>query len=83
MTKTSCKQLLTEYVLPLVFISLFFGLAVAWPFDWPSAPTAATKAMPETKQDVKRPAVKKEDQALAGGAPTISVGTIQPGVTAR
>lgn len=83
MNKASCKQLLTEYVLPLVFISLFFGLAAAWPFDWLSAPTAETKAMPEVKQDVKRPAVKKEDQALAGGAPTISVSTSQPGAITR
>lgn len=60
MNKASCKQLLTEFVLPLVFISLFFGVALAWPFDWLTEPTAATKTVPETKQDVKRPASGKK-----------------------
>jgi hypothetical protein len=82
-TKASCKQLLTEFVLPLVFISLFFGLAAAWPFDWLSAPTAATKSVPETKQDVKRPAGGKEDRALAGGVPTISVSPGETGIITR
>lgn len=83
MNKASCKQVLTEYVLPLVFISLFFGLAAAWPFDWLSAPTAATKAVPETKQDVKRPAGIKEDRALADGAPMIGAVTSKPGAITR
>ena len=83
MNKASCKQLLTEFVLPLVFISLFFGLAAAWPFDWLSQPTAATKAVPETKQDVKRPAGAKEDRALAGGAPAIGAGLSGPGAITR
>lgn len=83
MNKASYKQLLTEFVLPLVFISLFFGLAAAWPFDWLSAPTAATKAVPETKLDVKRPAGVKEDRALAGGAPAIGAGLNEPGAITR
>ena len=83
MNKASCKQLLTEFVLPLVFISLFFGVAAAWPFDWLTEPTAATKTVPETKQDVKRPAGGKEDRALAGGVPTVGAGLSEPGAITR
>ncbi|MDG4577292.1 MAG: hypothetical protein P9C36_13185 [Defluviicoccus sp.] len=83
MNKASCKQLLTEFVLPVVFISLFFGVAAAWPFDWFTEPTAATKTAPETKQDVKRPTGAKEDRALAGGAPTIGAGLSEPGAITR
>ncbi len=83
MNKAFCKQLLTEFVVPLLFISLFFGMAAVWPLDWLSPSTASTEVVPDVREDVKKPVTAIDGRRLAGGAPSVSDGLKEAGAITR
>lgn len=83
MNKAFCKQLLTEFLLPLLFISLFFGMAAVWPLDWLAPSTASSDVVPDAREDVKKPVTAIDGPRLAGGAPTLSVEPKEAGAITR
>lgn len=57
------KQLLTQFVVPLAFISLFFGLAAWWPLDGMVSSWLARQAPSPTEST----AIVKDHRPLVGG----------------
>ena len=63
MTKALLMPLLNEFVFPMVFISLFFGLAAWWPLEEPVSPRVGTHG-PSPMQNTS---IATDERPLAGG----------------
>lgn len=63
MTKALLMPLLNEFVFPMVFISLFFGVAAWWPLEGPVSSRVGTNG----PSPMQSPSIVTDDRPLAGG----------------